>query len=292
MSMRRPSPRVTPLREQRRRNAPKVIGIYLLLVLGAIPLIYPFLWMIASSFRTLEEIANADLSIWPSVWHFDNYSQVFSSFPFWQYIRNSVISTAVPVVGAVLTSSMVGFAFARVQAPGRNVLFLVLLSTMLLPGQILIIPQFVLFKELGMLNTLYPLMLPSCFGTAFFIFLFRQFYARLPLALEEAATMDGCNLLQTWWAIFIPLSKAALIAVGVLEFMWRWNDFFGPVIYLSSDTYKTLPLALAGFQSTFSTQTNLLMAASAIVILPCVILFFLAQRAFLEGLTFTGSKET
>jgi multiple sugar transport system permease protein len=275
-----------------RRVQPSAVIVYAVLLAGAVPLLYPFLWMLASSVRTLEEIAVAGVNLWPAQWHWDNYATVFSTFPFWQYLRNSVLTTALPILGTVFSSSLVGFAFARILAPGKNILFMVLLGTMLLPGEVLIIPQFILFRNLGMIDTLYPLILPSFFGSAFFIFLLRQFYARLPVALEEAAIVDGCGTFRTWWSIFVPLSKPALIAVAVLVFMGRWNDFFGPVIYINSDTWKTLPLALAGFSSTYATQTNLLMAATAVIIAPCIVLFFLAQRTFMEGLTFTGSKES
>jgi multiple sugar transport system permease protein len=258
--------------------------------MGAV-FIYPMLWMAASSVRSLEEIARAGLDIWPESWRFENYKTALESFPFWLYLRNSLITSVIPVIFVTLSSSLVAFAFARIRVRGRNILFLVVLSTMFLPGEVTIIPQFILFKNLGMINTLYPLILPSLFGAPFFIFLLRQFYAGLPKSLEEAALIEGATMFQIWWRIFLPLSRPALVAVAVILFMGRWNDFFGPLIYINSDRWKTLPIGLAGFQSQYSVRTNLLMAANLIVIAPSILLFFFAQRAFIEGITFTGSKE-
>jgi multiple sugar transport system permease protein len=198
----------------------------------------------------------------------------------------------IPIIGVVFSCSLVGYAFARFKVRGSGILFMIVLSTMLLPGEVTMIPQFILFKNLGMLNTLYPLIVPAFFGSPFYIFLFRQFYARLPVGLEEAALIDGCSYFKIWRTIFLPLSRPALIGVGVMVFMGNWNNFMGPLIYVNSDKWKTLPLGLAGFQGTYATDTNLLMAAAVVITLPCIILFFTAQRAFMEGLTFTGSKES
>jgi multiple sugar transport system permease protein len=185
----------------------------------------------------------------------------------------------------------VAFAFARIRVRGRNLIFALVLATMFLPGEVTIIPNFILFRNLGMINTLYPLLIPSFFGAPFFIFLLRQFYAGLPKSLEEAAIIEGASMFQIWWKIFLPISRPALVAVAVLNFMGHWNDFFGPLIYVNSDRWKTLAIGLAGFQNEHSVQTNLLMAATILMILPCILLYFFAQRAFVEGVTFTGSKE-
>lgn len=265
--------------------------IYGLLISVGLVLAYPLLWMLVSSVRTMEDIARSGLNLWPSELHFENYATVFQSFPFWQYLLNSTITTLIPIFATTISSSLVAFAFARINIPRRNLIFLGVLATMFLPGEVTIIPNFILFRELGMINTLYPLILPAFFGSPFFIFLLRQFYAGLPKSLEESAIIEGATMFQVWWKLFLPLSRPALVAVSVLIFMSRWNDFFGPLIYINSDRWKTLPIGLAGFQDTHSVQTNLLMAATILMIIPCVVLFFIAQRAFLEGITFTGSKE-
>lgn len=273
------------------RSMLTTILLYAFLLTLSVVFLYPLLWMASSSVRSLEEIAKSGLNLVPQVWHFDNYTTVFNSFPFWLYLKNSLLTTIIPIISTTLVSSLVAFAFARIRVPGRNILFMLVLATMFLPGEVTIIPNFILFKNLGMINTLYPLILPSFFGSPFFIFLLRQFYAGLPKSLEEAAIIEGANMFQIWWKIFLPLSKPALTAVGVLIFMGRWNDFFGPLIYVNSDRWKTLPIGLAGFQNQYSVQTNLLMAATILMILPCIFLFFFSQRAFIQGITFTGSKE-
>lgn len=273
------------------RSILKTIALYVMLGALSVVFLYPLLWMASSSVRSLEEIAKSGLNLVPKDWRFDNYTTVFESFPFRLYLKNSLLTTLIPIVSTTLVSSLVAFAFARIRVPGRNILFILVLATMFLPGEVTIIPNFILFKNLGMINTLYPLILPSFFGSPFFIFLLRQFYAALPKSLEEAAIIEGASMFQIWWKIFLPLSKPALTAVGVLIFMGRWNDFFGPLIYINSDRWKTLPIGLAGFQNQYSVQTNLLMAATILMILPCIFLFFFAQRAFIQGITFTGSKE-
>jgi multiple sugar transport system permease protein len=268
------------------------ISFYILLAFGSVAFLYPFLWMVASSLRSLEEIAIAGMNIWPQNWRFENYEEAMTAFPVLIYLRNSLLTTFIPIIGTVFSCSLVGYAFARFKVVGSGILFLVVLATMLLPGDVTLIPQFILFKNLGMLDSLYPLIVSAFFASPFYIFLLRQFYSRLPVSLEEAAIIDGCGYFKIWYSIFLPLSKPALIAVGVMSFMGNWNNFMGPLIYINSDKWKTLTLGLAGFQGAYSTDTNLLMVVSLIIIIPCLILFFSAQKAFMEGLTFSGSKES
>jgi ABC-type glycerol-3-phosphate transport system permease component len=201
-----------------------------------------------------------------------------------------LLATLLPVAFTVISSSLVGFAFARIPAPAAGVLFAIVLSTMLLPGEVTLIPQFILFRDLDMMDTLYPIILPSLFGSAFFIFLFRQFYLRLPEALTDAAIIDGAGWFRIWWSIYLPLSQPIIVAASVIQFMGSWNNFLTPSIYLTSPTWKTLPLALAGFSSANSTDTSLLMAASIVVVLPCIIVFFAAQKHIIGGISFTGSR--
>lgn len=260
------------------------------LLVGSFVFIYPFLWMLATSLRTPQGVASGGISLWPIQWAFSNYTEGLASFPFLKYLTNSVISTLIPVVGTVLVSSFVGFAFARIPARGAGIAFGVVLGTMLLPGEVTLVPQFILFRSLGMVDTLYPIILPSLFGSAFFIFLFRQFYMRLPANLSEAALVDGASWFRIWWSIYLPLSKPIVIAAAVLQFMSSWNNFLGPAIYLTTDKWKTLPLALAGFSSVNSTDTTRLMATSIVVMAPCIAIFFLAQRHIIGGISFTGSK--
>ncbi|MFF8908767.1 carbohydrate ABC transporter permease [Streptomyces olivaceoviridis] len=260
------------------------------LVVGSVVFVYPFLWMIATALRTPEGVSSGGIALWPVQWRWSNFSSGLDSFPFWRYFRNSLLSTLVPVVAVVYSSSLVGFAFARIRARGANVLFGVVLATLLLPQEVTIVPQFILFKNLDMMNTLWPIIVPTFFGSAFFIFLFRQFYLRLPESLTDAAILDGAGWFRIWWSVYLPLSRPVLIATAVLQFMSYWNNFFHAAIYITDDKWKTLPLALAGFQSVNGTNTPLLMATTVVVTLPCVLIFFLAQRHIIGGISFSGNK--
>ncbi|MEV0831016.1 carbohydrate ABC transporter permease [Nonomuraea rubra] len=268
---------------------PRILALTLL-VIGSAGFIYPFLWMIATALRTPEGVAHGGASLWPVQWQWSNFADGLDSFPFWPYLRNSLLSTLVPVVAVVFSSSLVGFAFARIRARGSGPLFAVVLSTLLLPQEVTIVPQFILFKNLDMIDTLWPIIVPTFFGSAFFIFLFRQFYLRLPEALTDAALIDGASWFRIWFSIYLPLSRPIIIATAVLQFMSYWNNFFQAAIYLTTDRWKTLPLALAGFQSVNGTDTPLLMATALVITLPCVLLFFIAQRHIIGGISFTGSK--
>jgi multiple sugar transport system permease protein len=262
-----------------------------LLILGSAVFIYPFLWMISTSLRTDQGIAAGGVGLWPVQWQFDNYVEALSSFPFWQYLGSTVLATLIPVVTMVIGSSIAGFAFARIPiGVAGSILFAIVLATMLLPGEVTLVPQFILFREFNMIDTLYPIVLPTMFGGPFFIFLFRQFYLRLPESLTDAAIVDGASWFRIWRSIYLPLSQPVIVAAAVIQFMYSWNNFLGPSIYLHSNTWKTLPIALVGFTSTHGTDTALLMAASIVVVLPCVIIFFLAQRHIIGGIAFTGSK--
>lgn len=268
----------------------KIIAV-ILLVFFSVIFLYPLGWMLASSFRSLEEIAIEGMNIIPKHITFDYYKKALNAFPFFTYLRNSLIVSAVSIVATVIANSLGGYAFARFHVKGSGFLFMLVLGTMLLPGDVMQIPRFIMFRNLGMLDSLWPLFITKFFGSAYYIFLFRQFYSRLPVSLEEAALLDGCSYFKIWWQIFVPLSKPICTSVAIMEFMGTWNSFNDPLIYINSDKWKTLTLGLAGFQGTYSTDTNLLMAASIVIILPCIILFFCAQSAFVEGITFSGSKE-
>jgi ABC-type glycerol-3-phosphate transport system permease component len=285
---RRDRPR--PPRSPRELSRPARVLAFLSLLTGSFVFAYPFLWMVATSLRTNQGVARAGISLWPIQWRFANYTEGLSSFPFWRYLGNSVLSTVIPVVGTVLVSSLAGFAFARIPARGATAVFALVLATMLLPGEVTIVPQFILFRTLHMMDTLYPIILPALFGSPFFIFLFRQFYLRLPDALTDAARIDGAGWFRTWWSIYLPLSQPIIVAAAVLQFMGSWNNFLTPAIYISTDRWKTLPLALAGFSSVNSTDTTLLMATTIVVIAPCIAIFFIAQRHIVGGISFTGTR--
>ena len=261
----------------------------LLVVLSCIFLI-PFFWMLSTSLKPDSQILLFPPKWIPEPILWSNYPKAIAALPFWTYTRNTIVITLFNIVGVIFSSSLVAYAFARLRWPGRNVLFVVLLSTMMLPPQVTMIPVFILFKNLGWVNTFLPLIVPAFFGNAFFIFLLRQFFMTIPRELEDAARVDGCPWLGIYWHVILPLSKPALATVGVFTFMGVWNDFMGPLIYLNSESKKTLALGLQAFLGEHSAEWAMLMAVSTLMLLPLLILFFLAQRYFIEGITLTGLK--
>lgn len=204
---------------------------------------------------------------------------------------NTALLTVLCIAGQLLTCSLAGYAFARLEFRGRDALFLCVLATMLLPEQASAIPRFLLFRRLGLVDTYYPLVLPTVLGGApFFVFLFRQYFLSLPPELSEAARVDGCGPLRAWWTIFLPLARPMLVTVGIFTFLATWNDFWAPLIYIVSPEKQTLTLALAGFNRTFNTAVEHMMAATAVVLAPCLVVYFLAQKLFLRGVAVAASK--
>jgi multiple sugar transport system permease protein len=266
------------------------ILVYGLLCLLGAAFLVPFFWMVSTSLK-----AESQIFVFPPKWIPDpvlwsNYPNAVSAIPFWTYAWNTVFITGFNILGVLISSSLVAYSFARLRWPGRNQLFMLLLATMMLPGQVTMIPVFLLFKELGWVNTFLPLIVPAFFGNAFYIFLLRQFFLTIPVDLEDAARVDGCPRLLTYWHVILPLSKPALATVGVFTFMGTWNDFMGPLIYLSGEDKKTLALGLQSFVWEHGAEWSLLMAVSTMMLLPLLILFFLAQRYFIEGIALTGIK--
>lgn len=220
----------------------------------------------------------------------ENYLQALNVQPFALFGWNTVKITLLGVLGDLVSSSLVAYGFARFEFRGKNILFVLVLATIMLPPQVIMIPQFLLFRNLGWVDTHLPLIVPSFFGSAFSIFLFRQYFMTLPRALDEAAMIDGASRFGIYQEVLMPLTKPVIATVAVFAFLARWNDFMGPLIYLSSSEKFTLSLALASFQGLYSTQWHLLMAATLVVMLPCIVLFFAAQRYFISGITLGGVK--
>lgn len=265
---------------------------YLVMGLGGIIVLFPFFWQLSTSLK-----APADVFTWPPVWaplppHFENYREVASIVPLWLYLGNSLFIALTSILGTLLSCSLAAYGFARLRFPGREPLFLLLISPMLLPWAVYIVPQFILFQRLGWYNTFLPMIVPAFFGDPFFIFLLRQFFLGIPPELEDAARMDGAGFFGAYWRIILPLAAPALGVTAIFRFMWTWNDFFNPLIYLSDQQRFTLPLGLAFFQGSprSAIQIHLLMAMATIIVLPCVIVYFLAQRWFIQGIVFTGLK--
>ena len=221
----------------------------------------------------------------------ENYPTAWTAKPFNRYLVNTLIITLACIIGQVFSASLVGFGFSRLEFPGRTVLFFVMLSTMMLPSQVTMIPQYLIYRWLGWIDTFLPLTVPSYLGGgAFFIFLFRQFFMTLPRELDEAATVDGCSGFRVYWNVLMPLCKPVVATIAVFSFITHWNEFMGPLIYLNSPEKQTLALGLRAFQGTYVTQLHLLMAASLVVLLPILVVFFLAQKHFVKGVVLSGIK--
>lgn len=263
--------------------------IYTLMIGGGLLVSLPFFWMVSTS---LKPDAQIFLSNWiprPIAW--GNYTRALAAVPFLAYLKNTLVITFWCIVGTVLSSAVVGYAFARLRWPGRNLVFVVLLATMMIPPQVTMIPVFMLMRKLGWFNTILPLTVPAFLGGApFFIFLLRQFFLTLPRDLEDAAKIDGCGYFRTFWTIMLPQVKPALATVGIFTFMGTWNDFMGPLIYLAEQSKYTLALGLQSFVSENLAVWNQLMAFSTVMLIPLLIIFFFAQRYFIEGITLTGMK--
>jgi len=264
-------------------------GYTFLVILGLI-FLTPFYWMVATALKT-----EAQLFALPPVWFpnplaFENFSQVFKEVPFSKFIINSAVLVSWNVIGQVLSTMLVAYGFSRFRFPGRNALFMVLLATLMVPKQVTLVPQFILFSKLGWVNTYLPLILPAFGGSPYLIFLVRQYMMSIPFDLDEAATIDGASRWQILWRIIFPIAMPALILVMVFTFVNVWNDFMGPLIYLNDPEMFTVTLGLSFFQGAKETSWQLLMAGSLMAMVPPVVLFLIAQRRLLGGIAATGIK--
>lgn len=262
-----------------------------LVLLGAAVLFGgPIVWMVLSSLKSGPEITANPTGLLPEAWQWQNYVDAVTVIPFAAYLRNSLIMCIGCVAGTLLSCSMVAYGFARLQWRGRRLMFGILISTMLLPWQATMIPRFLLLKELGLYNSLGALILPTFLGDAFYIFLLRQFFLTVPEELSEAARLDGCGEWGIFWRIMLPLAKPALATVALFQFVTAWNDFQGPLLYLNDPARFPLAYGLERFVSSYSSETHLLLAAASLFTLPIVVLFFLAQRTFMRGISTGGVK--
>ncbi len=271
--------------------APLRALIYVLLIAGSIAMIFPFVWLIRSSL-----MENSQIFVFPPEWipdpfKWSNYKEALTSVPFGKYFLNTLTIELFVISGVLITSVMAAYSFSRLSWPGRNLVFALLLGSMMLPYAVTLIPNFMLWRSLGGINTFLPLTVPAWFGGgAFNIFLLRQFFMGIPKELDEAAYMDGAAPYRVLWTIIVPLAKPAMIVVAIFSFIDVWNDFLGPIIYLNSNEKFTLALGLATFKGLYNAQWGYLMAASATIVAPILAIFFFAQRQFIEGITLTGIK--
>jgi len=265
-------------------------AIYAALVLFGLIFLLPFAWMVSTSVKPNDQVFVYPPQWLPNPILWDNYVDALTKVPFLSYFRNTVFISGMTIIGNLLSCSLVAYGFSRVRWFGRDAVFLIVLATMMLPTATTLVPLYVIFRNLGWMGTFNPLVVPPFFGTAFFIFLLRQFFMTIPMDLSDAARIDGENEFGIFWRIILPLSKPALTTVALFSFLWSWSDFFGPLIFLTNEDLYTISLGLVQFQSRYDTAWGQVMAASTVFTLPVLILFFVSQRQFVEGITVTGLK--
>lgn len=281
----------TAQRQQSTSNA----LVYIALSVIGLMLAFPLFWTVSSSLQTWQELRSYTPTLFPETPRWENYTQVFQSVPFARWMLNSFLIVALTIPGTILTATMTAYAFARFEFVGKNVWFILMLGTMMIPPTVTMIPQYLLFFQLKLVNTYIPLTIGAWLGgSAFIVFLLRQFILSIPRDLDEAATIDGASPLRILWSVLVPLMKPALATVGVLQFLADWNDFFGPFIYLNREQLYTAAVGLRAFQSypmeTTDPRDHLLMAGAAIMTVPVLILFAAAQRYFTTGVVMSGLK--
>ena len=283
-------------RRKARREEAQQIALHLVLITGCLLFALPYAWMVITSFKPEDEIFSKPGAL-PSEWLWSNYPKTFQFLEMalpvgtlygLRFMGNTLYVTALSMAGMLLSSSIVAYSFARLRWPGRDLLFVVVLATMMLPGAVTMIPQFLIYNSLGWVDTLYPLWVPSFFAGAFQIFLLRQFFMTIPTDLEDAAKIDGAGYFTIYWRVMLPLIKPALASLAIMHFMATWNEFMTPLIYLSSPELMTGSYALQLFKSASSGEWALQMAAATLWTLPVLLLFFFAQRYFIQGITLTG----
>ncbi|MHB9035435.1 MAG: carbohydrate ABC transporter permease [Armatimonadota bacterium] len=268
----------------------RVLSYSLVIVLGLVFSI-PFFWLVTTSFKTNGNISKWPPQIWPHPWTVEHYVQGTQGIPFGLYLINTLVICVLCTLGTVISSSLVAYGLSRIRWRGRDILFWIILSTMMMPYQVVMVPLFDVFTKLGWVNTYLPLTVPAFLGNAFFIFLLRQFFMTITPALTEAARLDGCSEFQIYRMVIMPLGKPALATVALFTFMSVWNDFLGPLIYLFDESKYTLSLGLQMFLGQYGNYFGRMMAVSTLVVLPIIVLFFLAQKTFIQGITMTGVKE-
>lgn len=284
-----------PLETRRRhRLSPwhslRALSLHGVLAAGGLFFVIPLIFMVSTSLKATRQIAQFPPQLIPDPVIWLNYPDVFLYAPMHRYFFNTLIIVIPTIVGAVFTSSLAAYAFARLRAPGKNFIFMILLSTMMLPSAVTLVPTYILFAKLGWVGGFKPLVVPALAGSAFFVFLMRQFFMTIPRELEDAALMDGCSRLRIYFSIILPLAKPVLATVTIFAFMGSWNEFFRPLIYLGNQDQYTLSLGLRVFVEAHRAEWGMMMAASTMMVLPVILIFFLAQQHFVQGITLTGIK--
>ncbi|MBO0793493.1 MAG: carbohydrate ABC transporter permease [Ktedonobacteraceae bacterium] len=279
---------------KRRKSRAKLMGIprHFILIVFSIAFLLPLYWMVTSALKSDNQIFAQPIVWWPPQPRWDNFIKAlnYPGFPFLLMLWNSIFYSGTVVIGTVISSALVGYGFARLPFPGRNILFTLTLATLMIPGIVTFIPTYVLFKSLGMIGSYAPLIAPNFLGNAFYIFMMRQFFLGLSWELSEAAKIDGAGEFRIFWQIMLPLVVPALIVIAIFTLLSTWQDFFGPLIYLSDPQQYPLSLGLFAFKGQRTTEWALLMAGSTLVTLPLIGVFMFTQRYFVQGVAMTGLK--
>jgi multiple sugar transport system permease protein len=263
---------------------------YVVCTFMAVIYVFPLYWLIVTALKADKEIFQLPPSFFPAVPQWQNFAAATTYIPFWQYMGNTFFIALVTIIGTLLSCTLVAYGFSRIKWPGRNIVFLIYLSTIMLPAQVTLIPLYLIYRQIGWIGTFLPLTVPSFFGNAFFVFLLRQFLLSIPTELSDAAKMDGASELGILRHIMLPLMRPALATVSLFTFVNVYRDFLGPLIYLSDQKQWTISLGLKMFQNMYGAQWQLMMAASTLAMLPIMILFFFTQNTFVKGITLTGIK--
>jgi multiple sugar transport system permease protein len=279
-------------RTRRGQRRIATVAIFLTLCVGAAVVLLPFFWMLSTALKRADQVYLS-----PPVWvpippQLGNFVEVLTRVPFHRYALNTFIIVSLVMVGTLFSCSFAAYGFARLKAPGKDLIFMLVLATLMLPGAVTLVPTYLMFNSIGWVDTFLPLVVPAFFGSAFYIFLLRQFYMTIPVELEDAAKIDGASVYRIWWSIMLPLSQPVLATVAVFTFVATYNDFFTPLIYLSDEDNYTIAVALSFFQGSprIGPQMHLLMAAVTMSILPPLLLFMAAQRYFVRGIVMSGIK--
>jgi multiple sugar transport system permease protein len=278
-----------PAQGRPRRIDTGALVTHAVLTLGAVAMVFPFVWQVMTAFKTLPEAVRVPPSVLPVTWNWAGFQQVFTAVPFGEMLTNSFLNTAGRTLGQLVFCSLAAYAFARLRFRGKNVLFAVFLSVLMVPPQLLVLPQHEIMQKLGLLNSVPALFLPGMFS-AFGTFLLRQFFLALPRELEEAARIDGAGPLRIFWSIMLPLVRPALAALAVITAMWSWNDLLWPLVVNTDPAKAPVSAGLISLEGQFMTNWPVLMAGSVIASLPMLLLYVLLQRHFVQGIALSGSK--
>lgn len=265
------------------------IAVHAVLIAASVLMVVPFFWMVLTAFKSLAEATAIPVQIFPSRLRWENFAELFDSFNFGTMYANTIVATLLRVTAQVSFAAMAGYAFARLRFPGRDIIFAILLSVMMIPSVLYLIPKFLLMAQLGWVNTLQGYVVPG-FTSAFGTFLMRQFFKTLPEELSEAAKLDGCGPMRTFFWIMLPLAKPGLIAFGIFSTLWSWNELLWPLIILNSPEKMTLSVGLATMEGEYVSDYPVMMAGAVLAVIPMVVMFSIFQRQFIEGIATTGSK--